>query len=436
MSLWTSLRHFLDPTEQHAIRDNDYWGRWASGEERGPTAYSGIEVNNDNAQSLSVVWRCIDLLSGTLASLPSEVVRKEGERRVPVDRPPAWLDYPNPETNWAEYIERVMESLLLDGNAFVLITSRDSQGYPRELWTLHPRDVTVRKRNGNVEFVWEGQTVLSRYGPTNPAGDVLHIRLRSGGGLRGLSPIAYARQAIGLGLVGEKFGARFFGGGQQMSGVIQLPADQPAKSREHIELMRQTWEAAHAGSDKAHRPGILTGGATWQGISIPPEDAQFLQTRGFQVEDIGARFFGVPASLIGLGDKQSNWGTGVEAQALGLLRFTLLRHIGRIESAHTALVPRGQFHRLNQRGLLRADARTEGELLTQRLQNGTLSFNDFLAKYDEPARPGGDRYMIPANMELLEPNGEKKEKAPQLALPGEPTPSPNGNGRVTVPTGG
>lgn len=434
MSLASAVRTFFsERSESHAISYQDVWGR---GDRWDPVnVHAGVPVSQESALRLSVVWRCVRLISETLAALPAEAVRAVGNVRQPVDRPPRWLEMPNPETNWFEFAERIYESLLMDGNAFILITGRDATGYPAELWTLHPSQVAVRKREGRVQFVWEGNTVLSRYGPTNPAGDVLHIRLASAGGLRGLSPIEAARQSIGLGLVTEKFGARFFGKGQQMSGVIQLPADQPARSREHIELMKDSWEEAHAGSDRAHRPAVLTGGATWQGITIPPEDAQFLQTRSFQVEDIASRFFGVPPNFVGLTEKQTSWGTGLQEQSLAFLRFTLLPHLVRFETAFTSLLPRGQFTRLNQRALLRADMKTEAEVLAMKLQNGVINFNRWLELEDEPPRPGGNRYMIPANMELLEPSGEKTEPAVPASTP-EPTPSPNGNGRVTVPVGG
>jgi HK97 family phage portal protein len=410
--------------ERHAI---DKMALWGTGQDIGEPVHAGVMVSQESALRLSVVWRCIRLIAGTLAGLPADVVRKVDQIRLPVERTPRWLDVPNPETNWFELVERIFESLLMDGNAFVLITARDFQGFPAELWTLNPRRVQVRRRETpphRIYFLWDGQTEFSRYGPDNPLGDVLHIKLPTAGGVRGLSPIEAARQSIGLGLVTEKFGASFFGKGQQMSGVIQLPADQPARSKEHIELMRETWEEAHSGSDRAHRPAVLTGGATWTGITITPEDAQFLQTRSFQVEDIATRFYGIPPHLVGLTEKQTSWGTGVEQQGIGLYRFTLREHIIRFETAMSTLVPRGQFLRLKPEALLEADAETQAKILEMELRNGVVNFNFWRALKDLPPRPGGERYMIPANNQtILEPSGLPPEKVvpPQL--------SPNGNGQ-------
>jgi HK97 family phage portal protein len=407
---WTKGVHL----ERHAI---DKMALWATGDDFGEEVHAGVVVSQDSALRLSVVWRCIRLISETLAGLPADVVRKRDDIREPVDRPPRWVEMPNPESTWFEFCERIFESLLMDGNAFILITARDFAGFPSELWTLNPRQVDVRRRSGQVAFLWNGNQWLTRYGPTEPTGDVLHLKLASAGGLRGLSPIEYARQSIGLGLVTEKFGARFFGRGQQMSGVIQLPADQPARSKEHIELMRATWEQAHGGSDRSHRPAVLTGGATWAGITIPPEDAQFLQTRAFQVEDIASRFYGIPPHLVGLTDKQTSWGTGVAEQGRGLYRFTLRGHIVRFEAAMSLLLARGQYLRLNPRALLEADPETEAKVLQTELQNGVINFNDWRAILDRPPRRGGDAYMVPLNFQILPPSG-----APAPA----PEPSPNG----------
>lgn len=424
MSFWEKAERLL--FREPETHDIDKMKLWGTGQDIGEPVHAGVFVSQESALRLSTVWACIRLIAGTLGALPVDVVRRRGAIREPVDRPPSWSEVPNPESNWFEFAERIFESLAMDGNAFILVTARDFQGFPSEIWTLNPRQVVVRRRENppfDIYFTWnnQGTQEFSRYDPRTNLGDVLHVKLPTGGGIRGMSPIEAARQAIGLGLVAEKFGSRFFGSGQQMSGVIQLPADQPARSAEFIEQMRGQWEVAHSGSDRAHRPAILTGGATWQGITIPPEDAQFIETRKFQVEEIASRIYGVPPHMVGLTEKQTSWGTGIEQQAIGFVRFTLLPWIVRFETAMSSLLPRGQFVRLNQRGLLRADSKTESDILTQRLQNGTINFNEVRALYDEPPRAGGDRYMLPLNMQVLQGNGTP-----------EPAPEPSSNGQVPV----
>jgi len=405
---------------------------WGTGQDIGDPVHAGVFVSQESALRLSVVWRCIQLISGAIAGMPLDVVRKRDEVREPVDRQPAWVTVPNPESNPYEFKERICESLLMDGNAFVLISARDFQGFPAELWTLSPRQVAVKRGpDGKIFFEWAGDTRFTRYGPDRPLGDVLHIKLPTAGGIRGMSPIEFARQSIGLGLATEKFGSKFFGRGQTMSGVIQLPAGTPALSREHISLMRETWEAEHAGTDKAHRPGILTGGAVWQGISITNEDAQFLETRKFQVEDIASRIFGVPAHMVGLEEKNTSWGTGIEAQSIAFVRYTLMPHIVRIETALSSLLPRGQFVKLNQRELLRADSKTEAEVLNSQLEHGVVSPNEYRALMDRAPRSGGDRYILPLNMQILQPSGQAEPKPAPVTTAPEST--PNGQTPAEVP---
>jgi len=400
--------------ETHSIDKRALWG---TGADIGEPVYAGINVSQETALRLSAVYRCIRLLSDNIAAMPIDVFRNDGETRMPVSRPPAWIDIPNPESTWFEFAERIVESLAMDGNAFILITVRDAGGLPYEMWNLSPREVTVKKgSNGRVFFLWGGETILTRFSPRTPLGDVLHIRLNSAGGSRGLSPLDLARQAIGLGFVTEKFGAKFFGSGQQMSGVIQLPASQPNLSREHISLMRETMEAEHGGSDRAHRPLVLTGGATWVPLSVTPDHAQFLETRGFQVEEI-CRWFGVPPHMVGSVDRSTSWGTGIEQQSLGFVRFVLMPWIVRLEQGLSQLTPRGQFVKFNQRSLLRADTQSEAAALVTLTNNGIMDRAEARALLDLPPRPGTDRFLIPLNEQVLPPDGQPA--APALPAPQE-----------------
>jgi HK97 family phage portal protein len=410
--------------EKRAI---DKMALWARGDDIGTEVHAGVDVNQSNALQLTTVYACVRLLSGSIAVLPAEAFRKRGDERESVPRPPLWLEMPNPETTWFEFAERVMSSLLLDGNAFILITARDSLGFPSEIWTLHPRDVTIRwgiptmspqpavVRNGQTFFVWGGDRILRRFGPTNPSGELLHIKAFNDGGLRGLSPIDVARQAIGLGLAGEKFGSKFFGRGQTMSGVIQLPASDRPKTKENIDLIKENWEAGHAGTDKAHRPGVLTGGATWQPISVPPEQAQFLETRKFQVSEI-CRVFGVPPHMVADVEKSTSWGTGIEQQSIGFVTYSLLPWIIRLEQSLTLLTPRGQFIKFNVKGLLRADANSEADSFVKAVTNGWMSPAEVRQLLDLPRRAGLDNFWMPAN--------EKAVTGPAVELPPPPPEEP------------
>jgi HK97 family phage portal protein len=437
MKLTEAVVTFFRNRSEASIDKRKIWG--AGGDPWGTPVHAGVSVSEETAQRVTVVHRCIEILAGTLASMGWGAYRKQGPASIEVDRPGRWLTEPNPETTPFELVERIVESLALTGNAFLLITARDALQYPMEVWPINPRQVTVvTLDSGRTAFDWTGGGSriqrLSRYGPDRPSGDVLHLKLRTHGGNRGLSPIEdVARQAIGLALVTEKSGARMFGKGMMTPWAVQLPQSEQGgvgRTKEHLDLMRDTFAEQHEGPDRSWRPLFLTGGATLAKIGITPEEAQFLETRRFQVEEI-ARLYGIPPHMVGAVERTTSWGTGIEQQSLGFHRYTLLSYIVRIEQALSQLLPRGQFVKLNQRTLLRADAKTEAEVASRLLEHAVLNFDDVRGLYEMPPRPGGKRYMLPANMVLLGSDGVAEPKPePEPQQQELPEPSPNGNGRA------
>lgn len=404
--------------EKWAIDKTALWGQgrdWTGFND------SGVPVDQGSALRLIAVYACVRLISDSIAAMPAHIFRKQGTQRTEVGRAASWLDMPNPETSWFEFTERCLSSLNLDGNAFVLIAARDPLGFPSELWTLSPREIEVKRENGVTVFFWGNDRIrLSRFGPANPAGDLLHIKAFNDGGLRGLSPIDVARQAIGLGLAAEQYGSRFFGAGQgSMPGVIQLPEASAKTTSDQIQVMRDAWAGAHEGIANAHKPGILTGGATWQTVSISHEDAQFLETRKFQVVEI-ARLFNVPPHLIQELDTTTSWGTGIEQQSIGFVRFSLLPWMVRLESSFNQLLPRGQFLKYEAKGLERGDAAAQADYYAKAITNGWKSRADIRRLEDDPVDdPELEKFLYPANETVV---GEKP--APP------PAPNPNSNGQM------
>ena len=408
------LDRFRRRDESRAI---DKMALWARGDDIGYEVHAGVEVTQSSALRLIAVYAAVRLIAETIASLPADVMHSRDGASIPVGRPPGWLKMPNPETTWFEFVERILGSLLLDGNAFIAITGRNATGYPAELWTLNPTDVRViRRTGGNIVFVWGGDEMLTRYGPANPAGDVLHIKAFSAGGLRGLSPIEIARQGIGLGLVAEKFGARFFGAGTSLSGVIQMPLEARRLTDEHIDQMRRQWEETHAGSGMSHRPGVLTGGAEWKPLSIPPDDAQFLETRGFQVAEI-ARLFRVPPHLIGDVERSTSWGTGIEQQSIGFVQFSLTPWLVRLEHAFNQLTPAGQFMKWNTNGLLRGDMAARATFYHNGITDGWMTRADARALEDMPPLDGLEEPLVSTSLTTM----EQLEAEPEPAF--EPVPT-------------
>jgi HK97 family phage portal protein len=246
---------------------------------------------------------------------------KKGDKvnRKAVDA--SWIDDPNPEVTWYEFIETSMVHDLLWGNAYWLPVYTNAGDSIAQLWTLPP---------------W--QTFVSRTTPNNrgiPGDKVYHLAVNQGidlsdkqvvhfpgigyDGIRGLSPIAHARQTIGLGVAAEQYGARLFGSGSLMSGIVST--DQKM-TPEQAETMKARWRDKVAGLQKAHEVIVMDAGLKWTPIGIPPDDAQFLQTRAFAVEEV-CRLFGVPPHLVMQLDKTSSWGRGIAEQSLSFVRYTM-----------------------------------------------------------------------------------------------------------------
>lgn len=386
--------------ESRSISFQDVWGAggpWVSG---GPT-HAGVPVGQDQALRLVAVNACVSLISESGAGLPLGAFVHDAEVRRPVPNQPGWLDAPNDEDTRFEFIDAVFTSLLMDGNAYVEVQV-DGMGEPQVVAALDPRSVVPFRGPDRVKVfevtLESGVRVVAPAWSRRSTGGVLHIKgHRQPGALKGASPIERARQAIGLGLVTEEFGARFFGQGSHAGGVIEV--DGPLNP-DVVDRLKAGWEQHHSGPGKAHRPGVLTDGAKWKQMTIAPEHAQFLETRKFQVSEI-ARLFRVPPHMIGDVEKSTSWGTGIEQQGIGFVTYTLRSHLERVEQRLSQLLPPGEFVKFNVNGLLRGDAKTRFEAYAVGRQWGWLNVDDIRRMEDQPPLPNGAgaQYLVPLNME-------------------------------------
>jgi len=242
-----------------------------------------------------------------------------------------------------------------------------------------------------------GQVAVAKRFARGGKGGVFHIPgLRMPGSLAGVAPLELAREAVGLGLTAEEYGAAFFQNGARPDLVIQLP--EGAKATEDvIKRLKVGWANRHQGAAKAHKPGVLSDGATLKEISIPPEHAQFLQTREFQREDI-ASWFRVPPHMVGLVSKSTSWGSGLEEQSTGFARYTLAPQIRRAELALSAILPGFQFIKWNMAGLERASLEKRYASYSVGRLGGWLSANDIRRLEDMDPIDAGDEYLVPMNM--------------------------------------
>lgn len=264
---------------------------WFSG---GGASHAGVTVNETTALNVTTVYACVRILAETVASLPLPVYRRlpgGGKERAQDHYLYSLLhDQPNPEMTSLELREALMGHMALWGNAYAEI-ERDNAGRAIGLWPLRPDRMTVRRVNGALAYEYQ---VPNGAKVALAPGQVLHLRGLSPDGIIGYSPIRLAREAIGLALATEEFGARFFGDGAHPGGIVEYPGK---LSRQQIEEYKQSVTKAYAGLGKAHRLMVLEEGLKYTQVGIPPDDAQFLQTRRFQVEEI-ARFFRIPPHML------------------------------------------------------------------------------------------------------------------------------------------
>ena len=361
---------------------------------------SGKTVNERTAMQTTAVYACVRILAETIASLPLHTYRyTEGGKQKAREHPLYNLlsNAPNPEMTSFVFRETLMGHLLLWGNSYSQII-RDGRGKVIALYPLLPDKMTVnRSEKGEIYYLYnkEGKEyILTK-------DEVLHIPGLGFDGLIGYSPIAMAKNAIGMAIACEEYGASFFANGANPGGVLEHPGvlKDPAK-------VRESWNAVYQGSANAHRIAVLEEGMKFQPIGIPPEQAQFLETRKFQINEI-ARIFRVPPHMVG--DLEKSSFSNIEQQSLEFVKYTLDPWVVRWEQAlqKALLLPsekRAYFVKFNVDGLLRGDyaSRMNGYAVAR--QNGWMSANDIRELEDMnriPAELGGDLYLVNGNMTRL-----------------------------------
>lgn len=365
---------------------------------------AGEIVSERTALQSLVVYACVRLIADSVAGLPIDQYRKQGAVRTPM-APSALVRQPDPALTNFDWLHQTVTSLALRGNSIAVITGRDSLEYATGAKVAHPDHVLLTKDPQTGRSTWRID------GTVVPSEDIIHIkRFTLPGCDWGLSPIAQARQGIGLGLAAERYGARFFGDSANPAGTLST---EQHLTREQITDTMSVWKATHGGR---RNPAFLTGGLKWQPISIMPDESQFLQTRQFQRGEI-AMMFGVPPHMIGDTEKSTSWGTGIEQQSIGFVRYTLRPWLVCIEQALSALLPRGQYVRFNAEALLRGDTTARYQAYKNAREASWLSVNEIRALEDMLPIEDGDSYIQPLNYGPLgsDPTGGTNEAgtAPQ-----------------------
>lgn len=359
--------------------------------------YTGVSITTETAMRMTAVYACIRVLAESIASLPLFVYRRrsDGGKDLVTDHPLYRLLHlaPNPEQTSFNWREMTVGHLNTRGNAYSEIV-RDQRGNVVELWPLNPAKVTPeRAANGEIRFKYQNEKDRYTYFPYS---QVLHIPGLQMSGLEGLSPIAQAREAIGLGLATEEYGARFFGNNSSPGGVLQVPIENKLKDQAR-ENLKKSWEDAHKGLSTAHKVAVLEGGIEWKQIGITGRDAQFLETRKYQTNEI-CRIFRVPPHMIG--DLERATFSNVEQQSIDFVVHTIRPWLVRIEQCfNTRLLRENEadlFAEFKVDGLLRGDIKSRYDAYATAIQNKIMSPNEVRALENLNPYEGGDVYENPS----------------------------------------
>ena len=374
---------------------------------------SGKPVNERTAMQTTAVYSCVRILAEAVASLPIHVYKySDGEKERVYDHPLNQLlhDEPNPEMTSFVFRETLMSHLLIWGNAYAQII-RDGAGRVIGLYPLMPDKVEIdRDDRGKLFYIYNRDSNenpnIKKYGEVYfRQQDILHIPGLGFDGLVGYSPIAMAKNAVGMTIACEEYGASFFANGANPGGVLEHPGvlKDPGK-------VRDSWNKVYRGTNNAHKIAVLEEGMKYQQIGIPPEEAQFLETRKFQINEI-ARLYRIPPHMVG--DLEKSSFSNIEQQSLEFVKYTLDPWVIRWEQSlqKALLLPQEKkdyFIKLNVDGLLRGDYQSRMNGYSVGRQNGWLSTNDIRELEDLnpiPDEEGGNLYLVNGSMTKLKDAG-------------------------------
>jgi HK97 family phage portal protein len=330
------------------------WGIW----DNSRASAAGVNVSAQTATQSLTVFGCVSLIADTIATLPTDVFRDNGNEHTEVPKP-SWLDRPNDYSTFVDFCTQTLWSLLLDGNAYWVYGLNNSFGIQTPVVVLDPGKVDIDHERMTLERERTGRPSQVRYlvagEPFN--GHLLHIRgIMRPGQIKGLSPVEAARQSVGISLAAEEFAARFYSNNATLGGVIKTDAD---LTSEQAQKLQASWMSSHSGLANAHKPGVLDNGASWESTSLTWEQSQFLQSRNFQAAEIAGQMFLIDPEMLGIvvqGKRQTY--ANIEQQGIHLVQFSLLRWIVRLEAAFSQLLPNPQYLKFKVAGLERADLST------------------------------------------------------------------------------
>lgn len=364
----------------------------------GGRTQAGVSVNEFSAMALPVVYAAISRIANGVAMLPFHAYRTVGKRtQVQPDHRITRLlrDRLNPYINGFTGAQTLVAHACGWGNGYQEVVF-NGKGEAVELWPLLP-DVT-RPRKHPERDVIDYVTSVSGRGFELSSDRVVHLKALGHDGYLGYSPIALARNAVGLAQAMESFGSKFFANDARSGGFIQHPLPLSPQAQKNL----QESVNAQGGLDNAHRIKVLEEGAKFIPVTVNPDDAQFITSRTFQIAEI-ARMYNVPLALLQEASGTSNWGAGIEQLMIAFVTYTLGPWIRQMELEYDAKLftaaerEQGYFVKCNTRALLKGDMAAQAAWFKTLREIGVYSANDVRELIDENREPQLDGYHRPAN---------------------------------------
>ena len=324
-----------------------------------------LSITESTTLSIPAAYRCVQIISDTAASLPLHSYRG----KMQLNRTPDVLKTPDPTDTRMSTLAAVFTSLLIDGNAYLLVGNRDSLGFPRSFVVLAPGAVALTVRNG--------VRVYSVAGQSYDAEDVLHIRgLTLPGHDVGLGPLAMQRRALGLAIAGEDHAAELYVNGAIPAGIL---SSEQELTQAEADAAKASFVAAHGGRQRS--PAVLSGGMDYKTLSFSAADLELVESRRFSAQQI-CTIFGVPSWIVGVGSTDSRTYSNVQDDNRAFVSWTLRPHLSRLEQSLSTLLPRGQEAKFNLDALLRADTLARYSAHSAGLAGGWLSVAEIRALED------------------------------------------------------
>ena len=393
---------------------------------RGLQSSAGVNVTEETALSYSAVFNAISLYSGTISTLPLRLLIQKGNKKVPALEMTA---HHVMNTRWNKYMtaqigrEVTVAHMLSWGNAYAEKIF-NKMGQLIELWPIPPNRIRPEMKDGELQYVIKVDGIEVRL----PREKILHIPGLGFDGFVGYSVISLARESIGLGMATEQFGSNFFGNGTHPGTIVTHPGKLGEIAHKNL---KDSLVEGYSGLGKSHRLLLLEEGMSITNIGIPPEDAQFLQTRQFQIPEI-ARWFNLPPHK--LKDLTKSSFSNIESEQISFVTDSILPWVIRLETNYNAQLLRdadltkGYYFKHNLEGLLRGDSVARADFYTKMFNIGAMSPNDIREKEDFDPIEGGDRYFVPLNMTTIDKIDEEmtNDNPPQESIQQEQDDEQNG----------